>query len=278
MRSPWISRTTRNLEAVNKLRAGVLLTGFVLSALGLIPFQMAVMRLAPRLSRLVPHYYNRFLCRWLGIRISVTGQPASDHSVLFLSNHTSYFDILAISATAPVSFIAKSEVASWPFFGILAKLHGTVFVDRQRRSRTAQSRDEMAERLRAGDNLVLFPEGTSNDGNRVLGFKSALIGVAQSAALGHDTQILVQPVSIVYARVHGVPMGRQYRPNFAWYGDMELLDHLWDALVLGPVNVEIQFHDALEPASLVDRKKVASHCQAVIGQGVAQALAASHRD
>ena len=78
----------------------------------------------------------------------------------------------------PGSFIAKAEVRSWPLFGLLARLQRSVFVER-RVSRTVKHRDEIHKRLLEGDNLILFPEGTSNDGNRVLPFKSAFFGVAE---------------------------------------------------------------------------------------------------
>lgn len=268
---------------MESLRAGVLLAGFVLLTLILIPLQYALVRLDAPLARRVPVLYHRLMCAWLGIRVRVIGHPARSGAVLFLANHTSYFDIFAISTAAPVSFVAKREVASWPFFGLLARLQRTVFVDRERRTKTGESRDEMAERLARGDNLVLFPEGTSNDGNRVLPFKSALIGVAQmalspkggraqagGAALG---EVVVQPVSVVYTRVHGMPMGRQYRPFYAWYGDMELLPHLWEGLSLGPIEVEVRFHPPLGAGHQASRKAIAAHCHTVIAEGVANALA-----
>src|SRR3546814_6911519 len=85
----------------------------------------------------------------------------------------------------------------------------------------------MTRRLEAGDDLVLFPEGTSGDGNRVLAFKSALFSVAERRPQGEP--LTVQPVSIAYTRLDGLPLGRYLRPFFAWYGDMELGPHLWHA-------------------------------------------------
>src|ERR1700730_17936455 len=134
---------------------------------------------------------------------------------------------------------AKSEVARWPLFGVLAKLQRTVFIERQVH-RTAAQRGALASRLAAGDGLILFPEGTSGDGNRVLPFKSALFSAAESAA--GDAPVMVQPVSIAYVRLNGVPMGRLYRPFFAWYGDMEMAPHLWTLLGFGIVTVSVEFH------------------------------------
>src|SRR6185437_1390398 len=127
------------------------------------------------------------------------------------SNHTGYLDISVLGSRLPASFIAKSEVARWPLFGWLAKLQRSVFVDRQVRS-TAQQRDAIAERLAAKDALILFPEGTSNDGTFVLPFKSALFSVVFGKS---ETPVTVQPVSLAYTRLDGLPIGRALRPFFA---------------------------------------------------------------
>jgi 1-acyl-sn-glycerol-3-phosphate acyltransferase len=83
------------------------------------------------------------------------------HPVLFAANHVSYLDIAVLGAALPrASFVANAEVRDWPFFGTLAKLQRTVFVNRQARRQTTQQRDEMTRRLEAGDDLILFPEGT----------------------------------------------------------------------------------------------------------------------
>ena len=113
----------------------------------------------------------------------------------------------------PLSFVAKSEVGSWPFFGTLARLQRTVFVERVRRSQTGEARDTIRERLLAGDTLVLFPEGTSSDGNDVLAFKSALLGAAE-AVMADGRHVTVQPVSAAYLASNGMPLGREGRQPF----------------------------------------------------------------
>ncbi len=160
---------------------------------------------------------------------------------------------------------------SWPFFGTLARLQRTVFVERARRSQTGEARDSIARRLSEGDTLVLFPEGTSSDGNAVLPFKSALLGAAE-AVLADGRHVLVQPVSTAYLATNGLPLGREDRPLYAWYGDMELVPHLWEALKAGPLDVVVQFHPPLSLDSM-DRKELARRAEAEIRTGQAQALA-----
>jgi 1-acyl-sn-glycerol-3-phosphate acyltransferase len=188
---------------------------------------------------------------------------------LFVCNHTSYIDIEALGAVVPGCFVAKSEVAGWPGFGLLAKLQRTIFVER-RAQRTAGQRDVMAERLAAGDNLMLFAEGTSNDGNRVLPFKSALFSVAEQPING--SPVTVQPVSIAYTRLDGMPLMRHMRPLFAWYGDMELAGHLWTLLGTGDITVVIEFHSPVTMDQFGSRKALATHCHQVIAAGVSAAI------
>ncbi len=217
-----------------------------------------------------PVFYHRICCRILGLKIEVHGRATRKRPTLFICNHTSYLDIEVLGSLIGGSFVAKAEVASWPLIGWLAKLQRTVFVDRRRGS-TGEQRDQIAERLDAGDRLILFPEGTSGDGNRVLPFKSALFSVAERRV--NDQPLVVQPVSIAYARFSNLPMDRDLRPYFAWYGDMYLATHVWRMVKLGGATVVVQFHD---PLTIEDaggtRRSMAEHTHQIVADGVARAL------
>jgi 1-acyl-sn-glycerol-3-phosphate acyltransferase len=215
-----------------------------------------------------PRWYHRRCCRILGLRVRAIGRPIAARPVLFASNHVSYLDITVLSSLLAASFIAKTEVARWPLFGWLAKLQRSVFVDRRVRS-TAQQRDSIAERLAAKDALILFPEGTSGDGNRVLPFKSALFSVADHPEVG---PLAVQPVSIAYTRLDGMPIGRALRPLFAWYGSMAMAPHLWTVLGLGTVEIVVEFHPPTTLAECGSRKMLARYCYDRVAAGVAVAL------
>ena len=138
-------------------------------------------------------------------------------------------------------------------------------LDRRVRS-TAQQRDEIAGRLASRDALILFPEGTSGDGNQVLPFKSALFSVADGVPLA------VQPVSIAYTRLDGMPIGRYLRPLFAWYGAMALMPHLWTVVGLGTIEIVVEFHPPTTLAECGSRKALALYCRERIVGGVAAAL------
>jgi 1-acyl-sn-glycerol-3-phosphate acyltransferase len=254
------------------LRAAVILAAFLIVTFLLIPVQWLGLTLHLPYVRSFPHAYHRFVARLFGIRIRVIGAPV--RGALLAANHTGWLDIVIFSAVMPLSFVAKSEVASWPFFGTLARLQRTVFVTRARRSETGAARDDIRTRLLAGDTLVLFPEGTSSDGNGVLPFKSALLGAAEAEFEGKH--ITVQPVSTAYTGIHGIPMGRENRPLFAWYGDMELVPHLWESLKAGPLDVVVEFHPPLS-LDAMDRKELAQRAEALVRAGQIRALSGARR-
>ena len=236
---------------------------------GLMPVQLIGLALRRRWTSTLPVFYHRWCCRILGFQIRVIGTPASERPVLFAANHISYTDITVLGSVIPGSFIAKSEVARWPFFGWLAKLQRSVFVDRRVHSTVAQ-RDAIGKRLADGDALILFAEGTSGDGNRVLPFKSALFAAAQQGE--GVPPVIVQPVSLAYTRLDGIPIGRLYRPFFAWYGAVDLAPHLWSMVGLGTVEVTVEFHPPTFLRDCGSRKALAEYCQARIAGGLAGAL------
>jgi 1-acyl-sn-glycerol-3-phosphate acyltransferase len=254
-----------------RLRAVTLIAIFLIVTLAGMPLQWLLLKLGSRAARTLPNRYHRLVAALFGIHIRTVGQPVTGEGVLMVANHTSWADIVIFSAVAPLSFVSKAEVAAWPFFGTLARLQRTVFVERTRRHATGEARDEIRERLLDGDTLLLFPEGTSHDGNTVLPFKSALLGAAE-AVLANGRHVKVQPVSAAFTGLHGLPLGRENRPLFAWYGDMEMVPHLWEALKAGPLDVVVQFHPPFS-LDVMDRKTLAKKAQEVIRNGQAQALA-----
>jgi len=239
----------------------------------LMPVQAFGLALRRPWTATLPRFYHRWCCRILGLRVRRIGRPTQARPVLFAVNHISYLDITVLGSLLPVSFIAKREVAGWPLFGWLARLQRSVFIDRQVRS-TREQRDSIADRLAANEALILFAEGTSSDGNRILPFKSALFSVADHRATGAVT---VQPVSIAYTRLDGMPIGRRLRPLFAWYGSMTMAPHLWTMIGLGTVEIVVEFHRPTTLGECGSRKLLATYCEERVAAGLASALSGRRR-
>ncbi|MBV8407195.1 MAG: 1-acyl-sn-glycerol-3-phosphate acyltransferase [Alphaproteobacteria bacterium] len=248
------------------LRGAFRLLTYLALTLVMVPFYLlaVALRITP-VIRWMPVLYHRTVCTILGIKVRVHGTRSTQTPTLYVCNHVSYLDIEVLGALIPGSFVAKAEVATWPWFSTLAKAQRTIFIER-RTGKTSSSRDEIMRRLDTGDNLMLFPEGTSSDGTRVLPFRSALFGVAQLRR--EDKPITVQPVAIAYTRLDGIPLGRYWRPLFAWFGDLDLVPHLWQMVCLGETEAVVAFFPTVDIERLGDRKKLAEHCFRQVSSGV----------
>ncbi len=227
----------------------------IVTAIG-IPLQWISLKLNLPTQRLLPLVFHRIAAPMLGVRVTVRGTPSDERPLLLVSNHSSWLDIVVLSSILPVVFIAKSEIAGWPLFGLFAKLQRSIFVNRSRRQETGEVNRAIASRLAGGDPVVLFGEGKASDGNRVLPFRSALLGALKDA-LGGNGRGHVQPVSIAYTRLHGVPMGRHFRHVAAWYGDISLPGHLKRVVREGAIDAVVTFGTPVQVEPGTDRKLLA---------------------
>jgi len=218
----------------------------------------------------------RALCWTAGLRLRVSGVPRNQGPTLFVANHCSYLDIPVISREADGTFVAKADVSRWPLFGQAARLTRTIFIQRVGVEAKAQGQ-QLLDRLAGGDNLILFPEGTSGDGASVCTFKSTLfsiVGDRPASSTAGGAEPVVQPVSITYARdFDGTPLIGPLRELYCWFGDMTMLPHLMRMLSLPGCEVELRF---LEPIATVgvSRKELARTAQAAVAASVADVNAA----
>jgi lyso-ornithine lipid O-acyltransferase len=256
------------------LRVAVIVAVFAVVTIPLMPLQWLAVTLKRPLRRRIPVFYHRFVCRLLGIRVRCAGAPIDKRPLLIVANHSSWLDISIITACAPVVFVAKAEIARWPFFGLLAKLQRSVFVERDRRQKTGAVNAEIAQRLAEGDPVLLFGEGTAGDGNRVLPFRSALIGAARDAvaSAGHAGQVWIQPLSIAYVSQQGIPLGRHLRPRSAWYGKMKLTEHIGKIARSGAVDVSVTWGEPIPYDGATDRKTLARLLESSVRQNTVAAL------
>lgn len=261
---------------MRKLRAALILMVFFVFTVPLMPVQLVLRLLNSHWARAFPHWYHRQLCRLLGVTIHLSGQLAEDRPVLLIANHISWVDIPVLSAVVPASFVAKSEVGAWPFISWLAKLQATVFVDRNQPREVGSSTYEIMSRLRDGDHIVIFAEGTSSDGNQVLPFKTSLFAVAKpkgAEARAVSDDIYVQTLAIAYTRQQGLPLCRRGRPIVAWYGDMDIASHAWQLLKRGPLDVHVHIGAPVKLDDFKDRKHLAAFTHGEVRAAVANILA-----
>ncbi|WP_425088980.1 lysophospholipid acyltransferase family protein [Stappia sp.] len=258
---------------MSRLRAFAVLSALTAITLPMIPVQWVALRIPGELKRRLPVVWHRMACALVGIRVREIGRAAGDRPLLITANHVSWLDITVLGSRMPLSFVAKSEVASWPVFGLFARLQRSVFVDRERRSATARTASELGARLAEGDAMVLFAEGTSNSGNEVLPFRSALIGAARHAVAGEGEDVWIQPLALAYTDLQGVPMGRQFRAHVAWYGDMEMIPHFMNVVRKGAVDVTVVWGGPLRVSPGDDRKMLTRRLERSVREMAAEARA-----
>ncbi len=251
-------------EFDHDVRAIRALAWSTLVGITILPTQACIVRWLPDTSPRIPRVFHKVFCSAIGLKPRIVGTPVKDSATLFVANHISWLDIPLIGSQVLGSFVARSDLAGWGMFGTLSNLQRTIYIQREKRSSAAQQSDEIADRLNAGQNVILFPEGTSSPGLRVLPFRSSLFSVAERA--GADT--LIQPVSIGYTHINDMPITRAARPKVAWIGDMDLLPHVWEAIGLGTIRATIMFHPAVRRGDMANRKDLARHCEAQVAQGL----------
>lgn len=246
------------------------LFALVLWAFAAAPAQMIALALRLKAAGRIPMYFHRGVLKIFGIKVETEGDMRLDRPTLFVGNHISYLDIFVIGAVIEGSFVAKADVAGWPVAGFFAKLQRTIFVERERRASAGAQRDMLQRRLDEGANVILFPEGTSFDGARVLPFKSALFSAAEREVDG--APVTVQSISIAYVSMCGLPLTRAQRPTVAWYGDMGLLPHIWTFLKANRTRVVIRFHDPVSIAEHGNRRRLAAACHKTVAGGVTELI------
>ena len=185
--------------------------------------------------------------------------------ILYVSNHVSYLDIFILGSMTKGLFVAKSEIKSWPLINKITRLGRTIFIERSKIFSIKKQLTLLSNNLKKNENLILFPEGTSSDGSKVLPFKSSLFSLIE---LDQFRDYKIQPISISYSKIDGMPVEKKFRPFFAWFGNMDLVSHAWKFLGLGLSEVDVKFHKPLKFYKFKNRKEASKVCQKVISEQV----------
>lgn len=210
----------------------------------------------------MPRGLYKLLVIFFGLKVDVIGKAQTKYPVLLVANHISWLDIVAIGSVAKISFVAKSEIAKWPLVGFFASLQKTIFVARTKKADTKRTSNEMADHLSNGDGLVLFAEGGSNNGTHLLPFRSALVGAVFSAMKQSGAKkIMIQPLTIAYIKIQGLPISRLERAKISWDKTVSLKQNIKQILNSDIKQVIVSFGDAIALDADGDRKKITKECE-----------------
>jgi 1-acyl-sn-glycerol-3-phosphate acyltransferase len=245
-----------------KLAAFFSLWAFFFGLVALVHLWVSILGLPNRwqiISRLNRSF--TFLLRLvLNIKVTVTGDEGALErgGYVIIANHVSYADGIVLGSLFPIVFVSKLEVKSWPIIGLWNVLCGTIFINRQRKDEVGELVDEMTRKLKQEANILLFPEGTSTNGEKILPFQTVPL-----AAPLRNRSIIV-PVTVTYKTIDGEPVSARNRDRVYWYGDMEFISHFWGLLGLTEVEVLVTIQPKIECFGYEDnssgRKKLAEDC------------------
>ncbi len=246
----------KSLKAILRILAVALIT------LSLLPFLFIARAISRQAEQTIIMIWHRNVLTILNVRLAIKGVCSTEPATLFVANHVSYLDIIAISAMLKTSFVSKKEIRRWPVFGWLSTLQRTVFIDRESRDVKGQMGD-LAARLSNQESLVLFPEGTSTDGVDVKRFKSSLFAVKDLLP-----ELMVQGVALRYDNLDGTPLAQPRRDHYAFYDTMPFAGHFWSMCEDEGVQITIEFVEGYVVNHETDRKALAQTLQ----QGIRKAV------
>ena len=211
------------------------------------------------LSRLNRNY-TLLLRLILNIKVTIAGDEGQLErgGYVIIANHVSYVDGIVLGSIFPIVFVSKREVKKWPIVGQWNVLCGTIFINRQRKNEVGTMVCEMTRKLRQEANVLLFPEGTSTNGEKMLPFQT----VPLAAPL--RSRSIIVPVTLAYTTIDEQPVTAVNRDFVYWYGDMDFVTHFWNLLGQRGVEVLVTLQPKIECFRYADnsagRKKLAEDC------------------
>ncbi len=235
-----------------------------------IPIQLFCNIIGFKLKQIYPLYFYQMIKTVTGINININKKKFNKKNmgVLYIANHVSWFDIICLGTLLNARFIAKKEVSQMGIFGFLATLSNTFFIDNENKNKIVEYNHLIQKKLIAGENFIIFPEGTTSDGNGIKNFKSSML----ECAFDNNNEINIQPISICYSKLNDIPMGIYLRRNIAWVGDTSMVATMANFLRSGRITVDIIFHDLMSVNSFKNRKELAAHCEKQILSGLNQSI------
>jgi len=250
------------MKRLLKLAAFLSLWVFFFGLVALVHLWISVLGMPNRwkiISR-INRTYTLLLRSILNIKLTIVGNEGQLErgGYVIIANHVGYIDGIVLGSIFPIVFVSKKEVRSWPIIGQWNILCGTVFIDRQHKEQVGLLVQEMSRKLKHEANILLFPEGTSTNGERMLPFQT----VPLAAPL--RSRSVIVPTTLAYKSLDDVPINAVNRDLIYWYGDMDFVSHFWKLLALRSIEVLVTIQPKVECFRYSDnsagRKKLAEDC------------------
>ena len=244
----------------------------------MLPFQLLINLTNLKIKYKIPKLFLKTVSYIIGLKIrsiNLRNKNKNKYGVLYVSNHVSWMDILCLGSLLDAQFIAKKEVAEMGLFGFLAKLNHTFFIDNTNQRKSFSYNEIIQAKLVKKQNLILFPEGTTSDGNSVRSFKSSFFESTNLPKYYPEKEndfIDVCPISLCYKDKNNLPMGIFYRRYVAWQGDYPLLRLMKIFLLSGPVSINIKIHKSVDLSNFKNRKELSNYCQNTIQNEITKEL------
>lgn len=203
-------------------------------------------------------FFCGLMIKGLGLNLKVINKPSPDEKFLIVSNHMGFVDILSLATSLPLLFVTSKEMRETPFLGLLTEMGGCLYVERRSRTKILEEMKAMVDALKQGFRVVLYPEATSTNGERVLPFKKTLMMAAAQAG------VPIQPVVINFREINGEEFNLKWRDHVCWYGDIPFVTSMWKTMTLKSVTAEIEFLEKIHASPEDDRGAVAEKAHALI--------------
>ena len=213
-----------------------------------------------RWSNRILGYYSRFGLFNLRVKVNILGRENLEglRGGLYVGNHLTYMDVLAISSQIPSCFVTSQEIREAPLLGQVCQMAGCLFVERRNKQNIHNEISELREGLQVGLNVAIFPEATSTNGEKILRFRKPLFISAI------DSGRPVIPFCLNYRKVGGQPINRSTRDKIFWYGDMDFAPHIWALAGSGGVEVDLHFLPPIATHLKMDATGLAEQSQKVV--------------
>jgi len=245
----------KNLSLIDYLNLNIKFVLSMIAFLLLIFFSILFGKIIPPIAKWSPVFFHKILLWLLSVKVEIVGETDQvKKSNLFISNHLSYLDIPILGSKFPLRFVAKSEVESWLIFGFLAKQARSIFI-RRKKIDSLNQKNIILNVISRKEKVLIFPEGTTSDGNRVLKFKS------NSFSSVENQNFIIQPMVIVYSDLNGIPINRWLRPMIAWYGDMDLKPHLSTLVGLMSIKAKLIYLKPVNTKNFENRKDLSNYLE-----------------